>query len=308
MSSVVGKVGECRAFLEGGWTSSIPDVVDGNDADEKPRGNSDDDASGNATDTKSDAQKPPAYYSPVPSTSSSTTSSQLPLANTSPLQQRTSDVSQSSSPPTSFVKPFSVLNATNTDSVRSIESLSNFPSPPTHFPLPSLLQQAASAPTKLNVKEETSETGLVVPESNSRAVLTDSPSSIGESLKPEVEDTPKASGIAIARGTDMVTNEEGYIQRNGAYEGQSIKTIKPDVATAQTHNDSGAMFIDASEPVRESRSGSEKSEEARFKPAVERSESVTSSTSVVAHLRDKLSQEVRSQHRIILLGSRVNHV
>lgn len=284
MSSIVGKVGECRAFLEGGWTAAIPDVPpDGTDADEKPRGNSDD-ASTNANETRLDAQIPPAYYSPVPSASSSASSSQFP-----PPSQRTANVSQSPPPPTSFVHPFTVLNATNTDSVRSIESLSNFPSPPTHFPLPSMLQQAASAPTKLYIsKDEPADTSLAVPENNARAVLTDSPISVGESLKPDVEDASRASGnVSISS-----PNKERPSKQDRDDESQSITTLKPDVAVTQTRDDSGHMFVDTPDTVRGPRSGSEKSEDAKRKPAIERSESVTSSASVVANLRDKWTNEV----------------
>ncbi|KAL0954444.1 hypothetical protein HGRIS_003421 [Hohenbuehelia grisea] len=139
----VGQLGEWRALCEGGWTGpspqDLPNVDDSENANAQP--SQDRSPQGNNMDPREVRLEPPA---PAPQVDESQTSP-MPSPITSPrrLPQPRASLASSSSPsiasqqkfPPSSFEPPRPLGDPNTGSVRS---LSEFPVPPTHFPIPAM--------------------------------------------------------------------------------------------------------------------------------------------------------------------------
>ncbi|KAL5526300.1 hypothetical protein ACEPAF_8023 [Sanghuangporus sanghuang] len=176
---VIGRIGERRAYLEGGWMLDVPngngdhDDKNNMDADHAAGGK---DANGTvdemgvrvakavsgSTETDSSVQRSPvpAYSSAAslgtslsPTSTTSYPSIQSPPSAPPSLPSR----SQSGGPPPTSFFP-ATFERLNTDSVRSIESLSSFPVPPTHFPLPAMTQ-FPSSPLAQSAAEQRSSQG-----------------------------------------------------------------------------------------------------------------------------------------------------
>ncbi|KAJ7707655.1 hypothetical protein B0H17DRAFT_1033457 [Mycena rosella] len=128
-SPTIGPLGEWRALCEGGWTGPFPPPLVDPDPDPQP---------GQATqevhtdDGTMRNLNPSDTSTPVQSYEREQTPSMSPLPSPTPPRPTLAHLQQSS-PPSSFEPPRAFVDA-NSGSVRS---LSAFPPPPTHFPIPS---------------------------------------------------------------------------------------------------------------------------------------------------------------------------
>ncbi|KAK7033167.1 hypothetical protein R3P38DRAFT_2921141 [Favolaschia claudopus] len=137
-SPTVGPLGEWRALCEGGWNGPLPpDLVDPDDPPESGPSN---------PEPRQDDMPPMRNIRPTeasaPFQSRDTTPAITPLASPNPGRVSLPHMNHSS-PPSSFEPPRPLVDP-NSGSVRS---LSAFPPPPSHFPIPSLhsLQQSQQA-------------------------------------------------------------------------------------------------------------------------------------------------------------------
>lgn len=157
-SPTIGPLGEWRSYCEGGWTGSIPQDLPDVDQEQGDTKRPEDDRSTPATTMRNVGNDPPeqnsdgryAWQSDRNLSTVSTASGRQPYNQGSVPN---AGLASSPSPPSSFEPP-RPLTDPNTGSVRS---LSAFPSPPTHFPIPSLplrqpsVSQSQQSPQSRNV-------------------------------------------------------------------------------------------------------------------------------------------------------------
>ncbi|KAF5391668.1 hypothetical protein D9757_002377 [Collybiopsis confluens] len=203
-SPSIGKLNELRAFCEGGWTGPIPQDLTDVEIDAPPspvdqdgftprRPDFDDDH-----DLRNISPGIGKSENPTPINSPSTTdlaanqndalskqSAPSPVITSAQVQyqNRLTQVTQSSVPPSSFDSPRPFADSDNAGSVRS---LSQFPAPPTHFPLPPPMNHRPSAASVnlsspsytrqlLGSEEATSNNGNPPSSPPSKADITDKP-------------------------------------------------------------------------------------------------------------------------------------
>lgn len=251
--------------------------------------------------------RPPQFSSSAPPTTSNRTGP--PLA-----------------PPTSYFQ--AQADKSNVDSVRSIESLSNFPTPPTHFPLP-YITQYPSSPLAQNYSSE--------------QAASNSEKSVVEQKRPDNRTTPDGSGTApvqsptlntesggslvapLGRSTPTLTDDSGnspLIEQKdpqtplplgvvGTEKSGNVDTSKGNAAkTGNILNDISSSGDHQEEGI--SRAGDGTKQERK----VSRTESITSTSSIVASMRDKWGRGVSKlapTNRLIItsnlfyLGNTVNN-
>lgn len=208
---------------------------------------------------------------------SSASSSQIP----SHPQVDSSSRNQQGMPPSAYHNAMSAK--LNTDSVRSIESLSSFPSPPTHFPLPDM----ARIPSSLSQSMTIDEFG---------ATLTHSSPEASDSLGYPTNQPGRTTNASFGLSTPALTDESGrsppmYITEprtpsapqdadvDSRRETETIKIKPQDLEPVVIQNGSSSP-VEAPAQVR------------RVSGAIERSDSALSSNSIVASMRDKWSRAV----------------
>lgn len=355
-SPLIGRIGECRAFLEGGWTGDPPLPLP---SEPRLESSSEENQGGDKEKLSVPGGGPGEPRStPSPSTSSVSGHSgqHTPAPAYSPIttqlsQQAVSQVSHFPAPadsPTSFnhsrppPSSFPTLAAkSNADSVRSIESLSSFPAPPDHFPIPSLglpsgpgpspLSQTKPAPDsseadRLNQRSasgyfvESVQNGSFQDGQTHQAASGQKSDSLAERA-PMVE-SPKSIDVNLQPTTPALTEDNGRSPMSSHGEPSTPRDRRPLVdSSSQISSDavsnvgqkgledvSETMRKDFVSPfakgiaVKERRvSTSEQINEFGQRPQVEmrkvgmeRTESVASTSSVVASMRDKLVRGVRT--------------
>lgn len=334
---IIGQLGEWRVYCEGGWSAPLPpdlpdrDVPNRSDrsATPVPQGRT-------ATlNTEQPTQAPgtpmlekpaPEYSSRHPSEQEGGASSQpvTPNRNPSPLHPRYHAPARdepvdkvSSLPP-----PKIVADA----SVRSIASLSSFPAPPTHFPMPPMAKTEINSPIKES--RPASPRGPRTPseilfqrQTDSPAPLTpsDTPRSLPSS--PAAQHTEPSVIVANARtaddrsteGTSRSQHSIGPDERD-THDGRETRTPSPALTRATSKKikfegaESSLNLVSVggsshSNPVgdgefgvlrprdeKQPRQGS--SSEGPTSQPIERSDTGVSSGSVVAALRDRYSRMV----------------
>ncbi|KAF5367392.1 hypothetical protein D9758_003755 [Tetrapyrgos nigripes] len=196
-SPTVGKLGEWRALCEGGWTGALPPDLP--DIDYTPSAEGDYDATLKTTINTKEGLQPPAEQmnnigrlelndSPQPS----------PLSSPSQAQPREflqrqipNETRQSPAPPSSYEPPRKWLDDNN----GSVRSLSAFPAPPTHVPLPPAMRQRQQIQQPSQSPSTSSSTSNIsFPSPNVR--FADSPNSIREkSGMDEVPPSPTKTSV-----------------------------------------------------------------------------------------------------------------
>lgn len=298
---LIGRVGELRAYLEGGWLQNIPTFSTSFGYDQGETGASQNQngervdemgvrvaQSSSGTDTESSA-----YYSSAPSlvtstpatkpyaasTPTSMSSPPTPLtpptsAGTSlPVRSKPMGVSVSGHPPSSYFPQ--TLEKLHTDSVRSIESLSSFPAPPTHFPLPNM--PFPSSPLTQKLDRDSTETAR--PTTSSEIALHPPGQAVTER---HITSSP------LSISTENVSRDDDRDEREG--DKDTLKALKPpdSPSISTTHRRQKSAQLGSSEPATQpqQRKTSGSSEFGR-------SESVLSTNSIVASMRDKWDRTVR---------------
>ncbi|KAL5525506.1 hypothetical protein ACEPAG_6842 [Sanghuangporus baumii] len=311
---VIGRVGECRAYLEGGWMLDVPngsgdhDDKNSMDADHSAGGK---DANGTvdemgvrvakaasgSTEADSSVQRSPApaYSStaslgtsiPPTSTTSYPSTQSLPSASPS-LPSR----SQSGGPlPTPFFP--ATFERLNTDSVRSIESLSSFPVPPTHFPLPAMTQ-LPSSPLAQSATEQRSSQGGEDKSTVDKSRDTSEPDD--RQTQQDTAANASTKDATPSEQTNSARTNESERSRSGSQNHPSAPVAFP---SANGENFSKQEIIATklmdrpqSPENRRRDSGSPGMNEvgmqqSKVSGTIERSESVASRGSIVASMRDK---------------------
>lgn len=356
-SPLIGRIGECRAFLEGGWTRDPPLPLPS-----EPRlETSSEENQGGEREKLSVPDSSLGEPRPVPSPSTSSVSGHsgqhTPAPAYTPIttqlqQQAVSQASPSPAladspttstnhprpPPSSFP---TVTPRFNADSVRSIESLSSFPAPPDHFPIPSLGQPSGPGPSPLSRTKlapdspeadrlnQRSASGYVV-QSVQNVSLQDEQihqSASGQksdslSGRAPLVESPKSMDVNLQPTTPALTEDDGRSPLSSHGEPSTPRDRHPVVApSSQVSSDAVSngrqkgpedvletMRKDIVSPfaqgiaVKERKvSTSEQINEFGQRPQVEmrkvgmeRTESVASTSSVVASMRDKLVRGVRA--------------
>ncbi|ESK94678.1 hypothetical protein Moror_14314 [Moniliophthora roreri MCA 2997] len=155
-SPTIGKLGEWRALCEGGWTGPIPqDLPDIDYPPQQPLADTDHPALMRRFEDDERYTAPTLRTSPTgmehfPEQPGMTTGTSTPTYEREPdfsspqrqYQVANDTPSREKAPPTSF----SFSNKFVDDNTGSVRSLSAFPSPPTHFPLPQVLTQRQQQP------------------------------------------------------------------------------------------------------------------------------------------------------------------
>jgi hypothetical protein len=305
---VIGPIGESRAFLEGGWAGSSPAVqnVDAIPDGEKrsPEGNI------NITSTSVSFENEPRPHGTSPGISSISPSQTHPTLTENPnlpSQSESQSTSTSASrpsgasathSPSSFPQPVPpFVTSVNADSVRSIESLSSFPTPPGHFPIPTLKPTGSSNTTSVN-----SSASIVGSANEARvaAKLTESPISVNERLDPEPFSTPaltsddnssRSSGHRPATPPTPSPNIRLQVERD-----QDTVTVKGVTSNMTVVNagDTQPLTLTPVTPV--NRYQEEPAATPRrpgVSSRVERSDSLASTGSIVASMRNKWDKNVR---------------
>ncbi|KAI5115012.1 hypothetical protein M0805_004148, partial [Coniferiporia weirii] len=317
-SPVIGRLGECRAYLEGEWLGSLPGHGPDNIIEENIGGtvNNDDEreptnsnrvnemgvrvaavvpapaSNGHIVHHPNAAAYTPTTGTDSPMAPSSASSSQIPHSQS---QAQSLNRSHSSLPPPSSYSP-ATGEKLNTDSVRSIESLSSFPSPPVHFPLPDLVRLP---PVQANVAEYTARNGggnndAVNRTSNNLAAsvpgVSDTPISFSESPKPmnvPIELSTLALTEDGGRSPQTAQNEPLTPAVSPAIDANPLK--EPDAVRAKrsTHAElPDQPRLDSTAPLVNEAA----TQDRRTSGSIERSGSVVSTNSIVASMRDKWSR------------------
>ena len=340
---VIGRVGEYRAYLEGGWTSDASTDIREESQNEEDENGEEQTRVNDVQAHKQDSDKgehvakpidgtsnhPPApVYTPDLSTGSATTpsstSSQIP--SNSPA---TSSIGHGSpSPPSSFPSATPKLN---TDSVRSIESLSSFPSPPTHFPIPAIMPTFPSplsqvhtpvqvADVKATAEQPTSDT--------SRAPVQGSMKAVDE---PELHPDPSSSthniesrGVAkvpsdLVRNSPVITKRRSLLPTQGVTVPQDLSGVSEPTLASLSKTDMKITDVRSESPEQHldvrSQSGSQDSRQGELtksghdqtsefgervneegRNGMERMASIASTHSIVASMKDKLTRGVRAYY------------
>lgn len=288
---IIGRVGELRAYLEGGWAQNIPSFLRDGEGSENEGGmpvstnervnemgvRIAQSSSGTETDSSARYSSAPSLTTPATSTHSASTSPSQPSTPTpltpptssgASLPARSKPLGASGPPPTAYFPH--TLEKLHTDSVRSIESLSSFPSPPTHFPLPNMMP-FPSSPLSQKSNDEAAETAT--PPNFSEAVL-------APPIAP-------AADRALTSSPMSMEKDEDDRDRNQ----DTIKALKaPDSpATSSGHRRRDSAQLGATAPG----DGQIQQRKSSGSGEMGRSESVLSTNNIVASMRDKWGRAVR---------------
>lgn len=356
-SPLIGRIGECRAFLEGGWTRDPPlplpseprleSSSEENQGGERvklsvPDGGPGEPRSAPSPSTSSvsghSGQHTPApAYTPITTQLSQQAVSQV-SPSPAPADSPTTSYNHPRPPPSSFP---TVTARSNADSVRSIESLSSFPAPPDHFPIPSLGQPSGHGPSPLSqtklapdspdadrlnqrsasgyfvqsVQNGSSQDGQIhqfasgqkSDSLSGRAPLVESPKSMDAKLQPTTpaltEDDGRSPLSSYVEPTtprdrhpvvDLSSQLSSDAVSNGSQKGPEDvpETMRKDIASPFAQGIAvKERRTSTSEQINEF--GQRPQIEMR-KAGMERTESVASTSSVVASMRDKLVRGVRA--------------
>ncbi|KAL6307484.1 hypothetical protein BKA93DRAFT_747540 [Sparassis latifolia] len=147
-SPTVGRLGEWRALCEGGWSGAVP--ADLPDADAQNYGQQN---TSEGDRRVGQELAVPSSGIPAPEYSSRQTSgAATPLGHSprAPPQYLPESGGPTSNPPTDALRELQdaksrALGKNKNDTLTSITSLSSFPSPPTHFPLPPVTRRDSDA-------------------------------------------------------------------------------------------------------------------------------------------------------------------
>lgn len=247
-SPTIGPLGQWKALCEGGWTgavpSDLPNVDNGDGGRQTPQ--SDDDKGGlkpiqeepqshpqptsaRVTPEPSKVEQlravPPEYSAGPPSTSAS--SQDLPRENIS-AQSLETPIPQSQGTNSPPIEPPSGITTTRPNSLDpprpsfvdantgSVRSLSAFPSPPTHFPIPPLRpNQPQRQQSSLSQSMTTSSSSLQFPSTN--AALADSPvsahSELDDSFRTANQNFPPSNSSASALNLSPPITDKGARSR-----------------------------------------------------------------------------------------------
>ncbi|KAJ6619808.1 hypothetical protein B0H10DRAFT_2025136 [Mycena sp. CBHHK59/15] len=286
-SSTIGPLGEWRALCEGGWTGRIPEPL----VDPDPQPSQTDNEQGeeratmrNVNPTDVDISTPLPSYEREQPTSSPFLSPITPRLGLAPSQQ--------TSPPSSFDPPRPLVDP-NSGSVRS---LSAFPPPPTHFPIPSRQQQSQQASSSsasnsnLNfpAMAQSAETSLLEPE---RQV--EEPSSVHSSPKQLFTERP---GHVDNATQDGHVNIERPIpvrsQTAESYQQHNFERISSPAVTGSVTSKTfarGDYLVGDREFGAGHKSQADTADTTKYKGGVERSDTGGSTGSVVAAMRNRYS-------------------
>ncbi|KAF9267812.1 hypothetical protein L218DRAFT_995378 [Marasmius fiardii PR-910] len=180
-SPTIGKLGEWRALCEGGWTGSVPqdlpDIENPRETVDHNRLDEDDRSQVTIKGAKSEPEQIQAPDAAGNYTGASTPTFEGSAEGTfgqQPPQRQYSGYNDSpgisgnktggqSAPPTSF----NLSNRYQDDTTGSVRSLSAFPSPPTHYPLPpSMTQRQQQQQPSQSTSQSSSTSHITFPSSN----------------------------------------------------------------------------------------------------------------------------------------------
>ncbi|KAF7327727.1 hypothetical protein MKEN_00352300 [Mycena kentingensis (nom. inval.)] len=262
-SPTIGPLGEWRALCEGGWTGALPPPLVDPDPDSEPAYEKDD-RQEELPNTMRNLE-PPSYEREQTSPATTPLSSPRPPRSQLP-------------PPSSFEPPRPLVDP-NSGSVRS---LSAFPPPPTHFPIPSrqqLSQQASSSSSStsnVNFPTPHLET-LLEPD---RQV--DEPTSASSSPNPSFADSRPPAAV----------QEDLEIKRPIPIRSQTVDSYEPNLARIASPPAGGSTprpFTRGDYTQDESSRQSDTPDWVQAKPVVQRSDTGGSTGSVVAAMRNRYS-------------------
>lgn len=246
---------------------------------------------------------------------SSASSSQIPTqpssqaGTTTAHRNQQQQQQQMNPPPTSYFNAMAVAKL-NTDSVRSIESLSSFPSPPTHFPLPGMDTTTTSINNKLPTSLSQSMTAMeetgpgsanTIPFGLSTPALTDES---GRSPQMNMMEPRTPPSVPSYEG-----DKDGSRKEAGA-ETETIKIKAQDLVSSTATGTTGSAGMNiqqvdggasSSEPVEGSAQVRRVSGTGAGTGLMERPGSALSSNSIVASMRDKWSRAVRFVSLLLFL-------
>ncbi|THH08911.1 hypothetical protein EW145_g2368, partial [Phellinidium pouzarii] len=320
---VIGRIGEHRSYLEGGWMGGLQEDGPGGDAtedavntapavhDEVAResdGIARVDEMGvrvakAASGSTDQGHSVPHLSAPAYTSTTSAGSSTAPSSTSSshiPHNITQAQSLNSTRPPPSSYSP-ATADKLNTDSVRSIESLSSFPSPPTHFPLPDMAQlPPPTYPVQTNLTEQTrrneGEGNEVIREKllnassqhsadapNTRVSLSESPKPVRSSIEQSTPTLSSADGVSLASQYEPLTPAASP-DASAKHVEEETDTIK---VKPSTHADTREQQREDSSP----QVGNEiATRNRKVSGPIERSESVISTNSIVASMREKWSR------------------
>lgn len=342
-SPVIGQIGEFRAFLEGGWTGTVPGDL--------PYTTTGPDRQHDLDQEKKEKQPSPEERRQNVSKASSTSTdgetsfasrpTNLPGQQTSPptpnaALPRNAPSTIAPAPPSSFPlvtprRPFAEEQDKNT-SVRSIDSLSSFPSPPTHFPLPSVQPVASPSMSTSDTPQApsydpSSNTSMDMSHSLPNDRQTESPTEMTLALtednrsqtspRTDLATPPTYTAASTTSKTDE--KERSSVRPNIANTSHSEATNKdrddgdennkaareggPDIKISlQSSSREREPINEHAEYFRRERDNHQNQSDLRDSTpnmdaasphGVERSDSVTSKGSIVAAMRDRWSRSVR---------------
>ncbi|EJD07114.1 uncharacterized protein FOMMEDRAFT_165721 [Fomitiporia mediterranea MF3/22] len=302
---VIGRIGECRAYLEGGWMLNIPDSGGSDDDKSGPsegtareqEGNGKVDEMGVRID-KSPSGSTEADQSVLHSTApaltpalsyASSTSPSSPFSYSTPTTHSPPSAPRSlpsrsphnMSPPTSFVP--ALMGKLNTDSVRSIESLSSFPTPPTHFPLPMMAQLPSSPLAQASTEQ------IRAPDGGNPSTAAGP-----NDIKP-ISDVPRMSTTPVEQTAPPLTADSGHSTTTGQSQ-PPTPLVFPNVDGTEVDKDDTVKLKAAERPQSPHHRRRDSvppgtnemgMQERKVSGNIERTESVTSTNSIVASMRDK---------------------
>ncbi|KAJ7756485.1 hypothetical protein DFH07DRAFT_820739 [Mycena maculata] len=279
-SPTIGPLGEWRSLCEGGWTGPLPQPLD--DPDPEPQQTYPEQEeitmrNINPSDT------------PLPSYEREQTPSASPISSPKPARANSA---QQSSPPSSFDPPRPFVDP-NSGSVRS---LSAFPPPPTHFPIPSRPPQSQQASSSSSASNSNlnfpsiaqSEPALLEPE---RQV--EEPSSIPSSPnRTDADNEPHPAPASVQQeNTDIKRPIPVRSQTVDSYQ-QNLDRIASPLAsgsiTSRTYA-RGDYLVDDHDFAAIAKAQSDISDTTRFNNGVQRSDTGGSTGSVVAAIRNRYS-------------------
>ncbi|KAJ7494795.1 hypothetical protein B0H11DRAFT_1802323 [Mycena galericulata] len=277
-SPTIGPLGEWRSLCEGGWTGALPPPL----VDPDPEPQQDQELRG-GDETVMRNVNPSSDAIPLPSYEREQTPSASPLSSPKPARPNLAHLQQSS-PPSSFEPPRPFVDP-NSGSVRS---LSAFPPPPTHFPIPSVSprppqsQQASSSSSGSNPAfnfptTPHADSGILEP---NRQV--EEPFSISSPPK-DAHDEDKPHLQPVSDGVDIQRPIPVRSQTADTYQHSLDRVSSPPTAGSKTPRPyaRGDYLVDE----REFRA----TDTMRSKNGVERSDTGGSTGSVVAAMRNRYS-------------------
>ncbi|KAJ7019925.1 hypothetical protein C8F04DRAFT_1146197 [Mycena alexandri] len=288
-SPTIGPLGEWRALCEGGWTGPVPPSLVDPDPDPEQPSPEQELRGEDATTMRNINPADAALNIPLPTYTREQTPATSPFTSPSPSRANLP-------PPSSFELPRPFVDA-NSGSVRS---LSAFPPPPTHFPIPNRqqkLQQASSSSYGFPPQQDSSllESERQVDEPSS---MPPSPNPLHAEVQPDYstpayapqeQENPEIKRPIPMRSQTVDSDYQPHVPvrsqtADPSYRDRVLSSATTGSATSRAYA-RGDYLVES----QETGTGSKAQSDAPDKNGVERSDTGGSTTSVVASMRNRYS-------------------